>query len=112
MVKPSADDIKKEVEEQDDEVYGDESFGGHAADLESDDDVDKIREAYMGDKLKENEELDLASEIVADEDAVRKGSANPVDESGSSSSAIGDDDDDSDDDEDTPEVPLEDADKS
>lgn len=124
MVKPSADDIKKQVEEQDDEVYGEGSVVGHAPDPDSDDDIGKIREEFLGEELKSTEELNLASEIVADEksrhtkpdsvdddaEAVAEIDSNDEDGDGDSTDdSVVMDDDLEEEEDDTPEVPLEEA---
>lgn len=66
-MKPKQDDIKKQIQKQNENVYGDEGPGGHMQSLDSDDDVDNpMREAF-GDDAVDEEELDIANQIDSDE---------------------------------------------
>jgi len=63
MVKPSRDDIKKEIEEGEKLVSGEGTLGSGAPDPEVDDDTDKAMEEVIGNQPKGT----LAEEIEKDE---------------------------------------------
>jgi len=68
MARPSPDEIKKQLEEQDHEVYGEEAPGGSASSDPMD--IDMAMGKVVGDDFDtddEPEELDLAGEIDGDE---------------------------------------------
>ncbi len=68
MARQNADDVKKEVEEQKEEFYGDDS-GGEAVDVDK-----KMKEAFgddVEDKMKRHEPFTIAKEVKDDEDKRR-----------------------------------------
>lgn len=85
MVKQKAKDVKKEVEEVQDEIYGEETISGSSPSPESDDDVGEIMEKTMGadaaEDLEENKPHTLAEEVERDEKKRRtKPEIHPEDE--------------------------------
>jgi hypothetical protein len=70
MVKQKADDVKKEVEEQEDEFYGDATISGTAPDPSSDDDVDEVVKEVTGEKPEQFEPVGIAEEVDEDEKAL------------------------------------------
>ena len=69
MARQSADDVKKEVEEQEEEVYGEET-GGDAVDVDK-----KMKDAF-GDDVQEkidNREPFTISKEVEDDEKKRRG---------------------------------------
>lgn len=67
----TSDDIKKELEEEKKEFYGEEAVGGSAQDLESDDDVTQTLEDVVGGKINTEEPFSVAEEVEVDEDLRR-----------------------------------------
>ena len=68
MARLRPEDIEKEKLEQDMENYGDESYAGQQASLDSDDDVDEMMKKAVGEDFEEEDELNLAKEIEEDEE--------------------------------------------
>jgi len=71
MVKAKAKDIKKQIQQQDKDVYGDTTISGSSPDPESDDDVEKVVEEVTGEKPKQGEEFSISDEVEKDEKARR-----------------------------------------
>ena len=76
MARLRPEDIEKEKLEQDMENYGDESYAGQQASLDSDDDVDEMMKKAVGEDFEEEDELNLAKEIEEDEE---EASEKPID---------------------------------
>jgi hypothetical protein len=72
MAKPTADEIKEKVKEQDEEVYGEGSLISGAPDPESDDDVEEMVGEIYGEDAEEEidknkDTFTMAEEIEEDE---------------------------------------------
>lgn len=68
MARQSADDVKKEVEEQQEEIYGEET-GGESIDV-----TDKMKRVFGDDveeKMEKHEPFTMAEEVKDDEDSRR-----------------------------------------
>lgn len=61
MVREDPKKIQEQVQKQDDEFYGEEAVGGHAAGLETDDNAADPLAKYLG--RKPSEILDIAEDI-------------------------------------------------
>lgn len=68
MTKQSLKSIKEELKEEQREIYGEESPGGHMADSEYFSDAEKPMEEFIGNKPKD--ELNLEKDIEEDEVAI------------------------------------------
>lgn len=68
MVREDPKKIAEQVQKQDDDYYGEEAAGGHAAGLETDDDADEALEDFIGNKP--SEELNIAKEVDEDEESL------------------------------------------
>jgi hypothetical protein len=72
MVKQKAEDVKKEIEQQEKEVYGDTTISGSAPDPSSDDDVEEVVEDAMGEEtseeIEDNKVVTLAEEVEETEE--------------------------------------------
>lgn len=69
------DDIKKQIKQQQDDVYGDSTVSGSAPDPEADDDVEEILEEVVGTDINPGDEFHLADEVMEDE-SIRRGTHN------------------------------------
>lgn len=78
MAKQNPDDIRRELEEQDDEFYGDETVSGSNPDPDSDDSVSEMMTDTVGDDFDETEDLDIAEEVKEDEEDLREKLIDPV----------------------------------
>jgi hypothetical protein len=63
--------LKKQVREQDDIVYGEETISGSSPKPESDDDIEEILEEVMGDDIDFLNGFSLEEEVKKDEKARR-----------------------------------------
>ena len=71
MVKPSRDDIKKQIEEEDKRVYGETTISGSMPDPESDDDIKDAVKDITGEEPKDGVPFSIAEEVKKDEAARR-----------------------------------------
>jgi hypothetical protein len=62
MPKQKIDDVKKEIEKEKDDVYGDESVGGSQMGLDKDDDTTEMVEDVTGNKPTEGKPYSIADE--------------------------------------------------
>ena len=68
-MKPTSDDVKKKLRQQDDDFYGDQAPGGHDEDLEADDDVEEVVDKTMGtDAGDDIEDSEYEFDMELDED--------------------------------------------
>lgn len=75
MTKPDPDDVKRQIQKQDDDVYGDETVSGSSPRPGSDADTEKNLEDYVGSDVNEgvDEPINTAKEVHDDERARRGG---------------------------------------
>ena len=71
MSKAKIYDIKKQVKQQDQDNYGEETISGSSPDPESDDDVAEVLKQTLGADLKRGDEFNLAEKVEKDEKARR-----------------------------------------
>lgn len=71
MARQSPDDVQKEIEELEDENYGDETISGTNPRPDADDDVEDFMEDVVGEDFDEEDDLDIADEIEDDEENIR-----------------------------------------
>jgi len=71
MVREDPTKIAKQVAQQDDDFYGDETAAGTNPDPESDDDVDEMMEEEIGNVPESSDPLDIATEVDHDEEDIR-----------------------------------------
>lgn len=67
MAKTKLNDIKKQVKQQDEDNYGEETMSGSSPDPESDDNVAETLEKTVGTDLKSGDEFNLEQEVKKDE---------------------------------------------
>lgn len=72
MTKQNPDDVKRELEEQDDEFYGDETVSGSNPEPDSDDSVEEMMSDVVGEDFDETQEVDIAEEVGEDEEDIRE----------------------------------------
>jgi hypothetical protein len=71
MAKAKIKDIKKQIQQQDKNVYGDTSISGSAPDPESDDDVEEVVKEITGEKPEQGQQFNISKEVEKDEKARR-----------------------------------------
>ncbi len=67
MAKQKIDEVKKEIEEQKDEFYGEEAVGGSEMGLETDDDTKEMIEEVTGDEPEEEKPYSIAEDLQGDD---------------------------------------------
>ncbi len=76
MARQKPDDVIKELKNQDDENYGDETISGTNPVSGEAPDVDDMMDDVVGEDHDEEEELDIAEEIEGDEEEIKSGEIN------------------------------------
>ena len=76
MARQNPNDIKKELEQLEDENYGDETISGTNPRPDADDDIDANMIDAVGSDFDEDKPLNLADEIEDDEDEIQGGEIN------------------------------------
>lgn len=76
MARQKPDDVIKELKNQDDENYGDETISGTSPVSGEAPDVDDMMDDVVGEDHDEEEELDIAEEIEGDEEEIKSGEIN------------------------------------
>lgn len=76
MARQKPDDVIKELKNQDDENYGDETISGTSPVSGEAPDVDDMMDDVIGEDHDEEEELDIAEEIEGDEEEIKSGEIN------------------------------------
>jgi len=71
MVREDPTKIAKQVAQQDDDFYGDETYAGSNPAPQSDDDVDEMMEKEIGNVPESSDPLDIAAEVDHDEEDIR-----------------------------------------
>ncbi len=71
MTKQDIDDIKKELREDEDRFYGEETVSGSSPRPESDDDVKEMVKEVIGNPPEEGKPFSIAEEVKKDEKARR-----------------------------------------
>jgi len=76
MARQRPEDVIKEVNQQEDDNYGDETISGTNPRPDSDDDLEKVMDDVVGSDFDEEKPLDIADEIEDDEEEIQKGEIN------------------------------------
>ncbi len=72
MVKQDIDEVKKEIRENEDRFYGEETVSGSSPRPDSDDDVAEMIKEVIGNSPEEGKPFSIAEEVKKDEKARRE----------------------------------------
>ena len=72
MTKQDIDDIKKEIMENEDRFYGEETVSGSSPRPESDDNVKEMVKEVIGNPPEEGKPFSIAEEVNKDEKAIKE----------------------------------------
>lgn len=76
MARQRPDDVQKEIEELEDENYGDETVSGTNPRPDADDDVEDFVKDTVGSDFDDEDDLDIAEEVKEDEEDIRSDEIN------------------------------------
>ncbi len=72
MAGEDVDEVKKELKENEDRFYGEETVSGSSPRPESDDDVKEMVKEVIGNPPEEGKPFSIAEEVNKDEKAIRE----------------------------------------